>query len=186
TRRAPRPRSASVRELRFARGSSRRLRGIANRCMRSARRAVEAVPPLVAVPGLVVLQLLAAAALGHGQGWHRSAGSAALAACLLAAEVCLVYGVMHLVAGRVPALFAGLVFVAGPVILAKRYFQSGGGTPPTDYRTVYRHDILPTEFGLVHRAGVVAACLLLASAWPRLPPPPPPAPATAPSRPPPA
>jgi hypothetical protein len=133
--------------------------------MRSVRRAVEAVPPLVAVPGLVALQLLAAASLGHGQGWHRSSGSAALAACLLAAEVVLVYAVMRLVAGRVPALFAGFVLVAGPVILAKRYFQSGGGTPPIDYRTVYRHDVLPTEFGLVHRAGLVAACLLLASAW---------------------
>jgi len=133
--------------------------------MQFARRAVEAVPPLVTVPALVALQLLAAASLGRGQGWQHSAGSAVLAGCLLAAEVALVYGVMDLVAGRVAALFAGLVFVAGPVILARRYFQSGGGTPPTDYRTVYRHDVLPTEFGLVHRAGLVAACLLLGSAW---------------------
>jgi hypothetical protein len=132
--------------------------------MQFARRAVEAVPPLVAVPALVALQLLAAASLGHGQGWHRSTGSVVVAACLLAAEVTLVYAVMHLVAGRIPALFAGLVLVAGPVILARRYFQSGGGTPPIDYRTVYRHDVLPTELGLVHRAGLVAACLLLGSA----------------------
>jgi hypothetical protein len=72
---------------------------------------------------------------------------------------------MDLVAGRAAALFAGLVFVAGPVILARRYFQSGGGTPPIDYRLVYRHDVLPTEFGLVHRSALVAACLLLGSAW---------------------
>jgi hypothetical protein len=133
--------------------------------MQFARRAVEAVPPFVAVPALVALQLLAAAALGHGQGWPRATGSVVVAACLLAAEVALVYAVMHLVAGRVAALFAGLVLVAGPVILARRYFQSGGGEPPIDYRTVYRHDVLPTELGLVHRAGLVAACLLLASAW---------------------
>jgi hypothetical protein len=133
--------------------------------MQFARRAVEAVPPLVAVPALIALQLLAAAALGHGQDWPRGTGSVVVAACLLAVEVALVYAVMHLVAGRVPALFAGLVLVAGPVILARRYFQSGGGTPPIDYRTVYRHDVLPTELGLVHRAGLVAACLLLASAW---------------------
>ena len=133
--------------------------------MRSARRAVEALPPVVAVAALVALQLLAAAALGHGQGWPRSTGSVLIAACLLAAEVALVYAVIHLVAGRVPALFAGLVLVAGPVILARRYFQSGGGTPPTDYRVVYRHDVLPTEFGLTHRAGLLAACLLLASGW---------------------
>jgi hypothetical protein len=69
------------------------------------------------------------------------------------------------VAGRTAALFAGLVLVAGPVVLAKRYFISGGGSPPTDYRVVYRHDVLPTAFGLTARAGLVAACLLLASAW---------------------
>jgi hypothetical protein len=133
--------------------------------VQSARRAVEAVPPLVAVAVLVALQVVAAASLGRGQGWHHSTGSAALAGLLLAAEVALVYGVVDLVAGRAPALFAGLVLVAGPVILARRYFQSGGGTPPIDYRTVYRHDVLPTEFGLVHRSGLVAACLLLGSAW---------------------
>jgi hypothetical protein len=133
--------------------------------MQSIRRAVEAVPPLVAVPVLVALQLVAAASLGRGQGWQHSTGSAALAASLLAAELALVYGVMDLVAGRAAALFAGLVLVAGPVILARRYFQSGGGIPPIDYRNVYRHDVLPTEFGLVHRSGLVAACLLLGSAW---------------------
>jgi hypothetical protein len=132
--------------------------------MQFARRAVEAVPPIVAVPALVALQLAAAASLGHGEGWPRSTGSVVVAASLLAIEVALVYAVMHAVAGRVPALFAGLVLVAGPVILARRYFQSGGGTPPIDYRTVYRHDVLPTELGLVHRAGLVAACLLLGSA----------------------
>src|SRR5262249_14173402 len=164
-RRAPKPRSAFARAPPFATGSSRRLRGIANRCMQFVRRAAEAVPPLVAVPVLIGLQLLAAAALGPGPGWPRSTGTVLVAACLLAAEVALVYAVMHLVAGRLPALFAGLGLVAGPVILAKRYFQSGGGTPPTDYRIVYRHDVLPTAFGLVHRAGLLAACLLLASAW---------------------
>jgi len=133
--------------------------------MQSVRRAVEAAPPLVVVPALVALQLVAAASLGHGQGWPRSTGTVVLAACLLAVEVALVYAVMHLVAGRASALFAGLLFVGGPAILAERYFQSGGGTPPTDYRIVYRHDVLPTEFGLTHRAGLVAACLLLGSAW---------------------
>lgn len=132
--------------------------------MRFASRAVE-VPPAAAVPALVVLQLLAAAALGHGQGWHRTTGGEAAAALLLAAQVALVYAVAHLVAGRAPALLAGLSLVAGPLILGERYFISGGGEPPIDYRLVYRHDVLPTAFGLTARSGLVAACLVLASAW---------------------
>ena len=142
--------------------------------MRFASRALEAVPPAAAAVGLVVLQLLAAAALGRGQGWSPSTTDKVVAAFLLAVQVALVYAVVLLVAGRIAALFAGLVLVAGPVVLADRYFQSGGGTPPIDYRTVYRHDVLPTAFGLTARSGLIAACLLLASAWlvlarPRLP-----------------
>jgi len=133
--------------------------------MQFTRRAIDAVPWPAAVLLLIVLQLAAAAALGHGQGWHRSTGSEAVAALLLAAQVALVYAVILLVAGRTAALFAGLVLVAGPVILATRYFISGGGIPATDYRIVYRHDVLPTAFGLTARAGLVAACLLLVSAW---------------------
>jgi hypothetical protein len=133
--------------------------------MRFASRALGAVPPAVAAALLVVLQLLAARALGRGQGWSASTVDKVLAAVLLAAQVALVYAVVLLVAGRVAALFAGLVLVAGPVVLAKRYFISGGGTPPIDYRTVYRHDVLPTAFGLTARSGLIAACLLLASAW---------------------
>lgn len=133
--------------------------------MRFASRAVEAIPPVAAAALLVVLQLLAAAGLGHGQGWHVSTRDEALAGVLLALQAVLVYAVAELVAGRAAALFAGLVLVAGPVMMAKRYFVSGGGTPPIDYRTVYRHDVLPTAFGLTARSGLVAACLLLASAW---------------------
>jgi hypothetical protein len=133
--------------------------------MQFARRAIDAVPPPVAAVLLVVLQLVAAMALGHGQGWHRSTGSEAAAALLLAVQVVLVYALILRVASRTAALFAGLVLVAGPVVLAKRYFISGGGNPPTDYRIVYRHDVLPTAFGLPARSGLVAACLLLASAW---------------------
>jgi hypothetical protein len=133
--------------------------------MRSARRALEAVPPLAAVPALAVLQLLAVAALAHGQGWQRTHGDELLAAVLLAAQMVLLYAVAHVVAGRTAALGAGLLFVAAPVILAKRYFISGGGTPPVDYRIVYRHEVLPTAFGLSGRAGLAAACLVLLSAW---------------------
>ncbi len=133
--------------------------------MRFASRALEAVPPAVVAVVLVALQLVAAAGLGHGQGWPTSNGDRVLAAVLLAAQVVLVYAVVLLVAGRIGALVAGLVLVAGPVVLAERYFQSGGGTPPIDYRTVYRHDVLPTAFGLTHRSGLIAACLLLSSAW---------------------
>jgi hypothetical protein len=133
--------------------------------MRSASRTLEAVPPAAVALVLVVLQLLAATALGHGQGWSPTTGDKVAAAVLLAVQVVLVYAVVMLVAGRVAALFAGLVLVAGPVVLAERYFQSGGGTPPIDYKTVYRHDVLPTVFGLTSRSGLTAACLLLASAW---------------------
>jgi hypothetical protein len=133
--------------------------------MRFASRALEAVPPAAAAAVLVVLQLLAAVALGRGQGWSPTTGDKVLAALLLAAQVVLVYAVVLVAAGRVGALFAGLVLVAGPVVLAERYFQSGGGTPPTDYKVVYRHDVLPTAFGLTARSGLIAACLLLASAW---------------------
>ena len=115
--------------------------------MRFARRGLEAVPPVAVAALLVVLQLLAAAALGHGQGWSPTTRDKVLAAVLLAVQAALVYAVVLLVAGRIPALFAGLVLVLGPVVLAKRYFGSGGGTPPIDYRTVYRHDVLPTAFG---------------------------------------
>jgi hypothetical protein len=133
--------------------------------MRFASRALEAVPPPAAAVLLVVLQLLAATALGRGQGWSPSSEDKLLAAALLAVQIVLVYAVVLLVSGRVAALFAGLVLVAGPVVLAERYFVSGGGTPPIDYRTVYRHDVLPTAFGLTHRSGLIAASLMLASAW---------------------
>src|SRR5438067_1672070 len=163
--RARRKRSASERRLRFAKVWCRRLRGTASRCMRFARRGLEAVPPVAAAVLLVALQLLAAAALGQGQGWSPTTRDKVLAAVLLAVQAALVYAVVLLVAGRIPALFAGLVLVLGPVVLARRYFGSGGGTPPIDYRTVYRHDVLPTAFGLTARSGLIAACLLLASAW---------------------
>jgi len=132
--------------------------------MQFARRAVESVPPAAAALVLVVAQLLAAAALGHGQGWHRTTGSEVLSAVLLALQVVLVYAVMLLATGRLGALLAGLFLVLGPVVLAERYFVSGGGIPPIQYRTVYRHDVLPTTFGLTARSGLVAACLLLAAA----------------------
>jgi hypothetical protein len=110
-----------------------------------------------------VLQLLAAVALGHGQGWSYSHRDEVLAGCLLALEIVLLYAVALQIGGRVFALGATLVFIVGPVILAKRYFIVGG--PNLDYKTVYRHDVLPTAFGLTARAGIGAACLLLASAW---------------------
>jgi hypothetical protein len=133
--------------------------------MRSLDKALGALPPAAVVAALVVLQLLAAAALGHGQGWSHSGGDRAIAACLLAAQIGLLYAVAHLIAGRVAALWTGLVLVAGPVVLANRYFVAGGGTPPTDFKVVYRHDVLPSSFGLETRSGLVAGCLLLASAW---------------------
>jgi hypothetical protein len=126
-------------------------------------RRAAALPPRIALPALVVLQLAVAAALGHGQGWRHSTGSAALAACLLTVEVVLLYAIAHRIGGRGAALFAGLLFVLAPAVLAKRYFVTGGGN--IDYRTVYRHDVLPTAYGLTGRAELVAACLLLASAW---------------------
>ena len=143
------------------------------RLVRSLNRWATAVPPVAAVAALVVLQFAVAIALGHGQGWHHSTGGAALAAFLLAVEVLLLYAVAHRIGGRVAALFAGLLFVLAPVVLAKHYFVTGG--PNLDYRTVYRHAVLPTAYGLTGRAELVAACLLLASAWlalapPRIPP----------------
>ena len=131
--------------------------------MQSVRRALAALPPAVVVPVLVVLQLLAVVALGHGQGWNYSHRDEAIAAVLLAIEVGLLYAVALLIGGRVFALGAVLLWIAGPVVLAKRYFIVGG--PNLDYKTVYRHDVLPTAFGLTARGGIVAACLLLASAW---------------------
>jgi hypothetical protein len=131
--------------------------------MRWPRRTLESAPPPLVVACLVVLQLAVAAALGHGQGWHHTSGGLVIAACLLALQVTLIYAVMNLVGGRAAALIAGLVFVLAPVVLAKRYFVTGG--PNLDYRTVYRHDILPVEYGLQHRGELVAACLILASAY---------------------
>src|SRR5262249_34381015 len=163
-RRAPKPRSAFARAPSFATDSSRRLRGIANRCMQFVRRVVEAVPPVVTASVLVLLQLLAVAARAHGEGWHRSRGAELLAALLLAAQVVLVYAIVDLVGGRTAALFAGLVLIVGPVVLAKKYFISGGGTPPILYRDVYRHDVLPTQFGLTGQSGLIAGCLILFSA----------------------
>jgi hypothetical protein len=131
--------------------------------MQFVRRALAAPPPVVAAAVLVVLQLLAAVALAHGQGWGYSHRDEALAGCLLAVEIILLYAVALEIAGRIFALGATLLFIVAPVILAKRYFILGGGG--IDYRTVYRHDVLPTVFGLTARAGIGAACLLLASAW---------------------
>jgi hypothetical protein len=139
------------------------------RLVRSLDRAAAAMPSPVAVAALVVLQLAVAAALGHGQGWRHSTGGAALAACLLTVEVVLLYAVAHRIGGRGAALFAGLLFVLAPVVLAKRYFVTAGGN--IDYRAVYRHDVLPTAYGLTGREELVAACLLLASAWLALAPP---------------
>jgi hypothetical protein len=131
--------------------------------MQSVRRALEALPPPAVVAALVLLQLLAVAALGHGQGWNYSRRDEAIAAVLLAVEVALLYAVALLIGERVFALGAVLLWIAGPVVLAKHYFIVGG--PNVDYKTVYRHDVLPTAFGLTARSGIVAACLLLASAW---------------------
>jgi hypothetical protein len=131
--------------------------------MRFVRRALAAPPPIAAAALLVVLQLLAAAALAHGQGWGYSRRDEAIAALLLAVEVTLLYAVALLIGGRIFALGAPLLFIVGPVILAKRYFVVGG--PNLDYKTVYRHDVLPTAFGLTARAGIIAACLILAAAW---------------------
>jgi hypothetical protein len=118
---------------------------------------------LVAVPALILLQLAVAFGLGHGQGWPHSTGSAALAAFLLALQIALVYAVVDLFAGFGAALAAGLLLAVVPVVLEKRYFIFGGGG--IDYKVVYRHDVLPSEFGLAARAQLVASCLLLASAW---------------------
>src|SRR5216683_6769256 len=63
----------SPRARRFATGSSRRSRGTANRrLMQFVRRVLASPPPVAAAGLLVVLQLLAALALGHGQGWSYS------------------------------------------------------------------------------------------------------------------
>ena len=131
--------------------------------MRWLRRMLESAPPSLVAACLVALQLGVAAALGHGQGWHHTSGGLVIAACLLAFQVSLLYAVMNLVGGRAAALIGGLVFVLAPVVLAKRYFVTGG--PNLDYRTVYRHQILPVEYGLQHRAELIAACLVLTSAY---------------------
>jgi hypothetical protein len=107
--------------------------------------------------------VLTAVALGHGQGWSYSHRDEVLAGCLLAVEIVLLYAVALEIGGRVFAIGATLLFIVAPIILAKRYFILAGGN--IDYRTVYRHDVLPTAFGLTARAGIGAACLLLASAW---------------------
>jgi hypothetical protein len=124
---------------------------------------VRAPHPAVAVPVLVALELAVTAALGHGQGWPHSAGRVLVAGVLLTAQMLLLYAVAHVIGGRGPAVAAGLLLALVPVVLAKRYFIIGGGG--IDYKTVYRHEVLPTEVGLVDRTALVAACLLLLSAW---------------------
>jgi hypothetical protein len=131
--------------------------------MQFVRRVLAVPPPVVAATVLVLLQLLAVVALGHGQGWSYSHRDEVLAGCLLAVEIILLYAVALEIGGRIFALGATLLFIVAPVILAKRYFVVGG--PNVDYKTVYRHDVLPTVFGLTARAGIGAACLLLTSAW---------------------
>ena len=123
------------------------------------RERVASVPPFVAVPVVVVVELAATAALGRGQGWPGGAGHVLVSALLLAAEAVLVYCAAYLVGGRGPALAAGLLLALVPVVLAERYFVTGGGG--IDYRAVYRHQVLPAEAGLSGRSAVVSACLFL-------------------------
>lgn len=113
------------------------------------------------IGAFVLLQLLVAAWLGHGQGWSGSTASKAIAALLLAVQMALVYALADRIGGRIYALTAGLVLVIAPVVLAKRYFIIGGHD--LDYKVVYRQSVLPTEFGLTDRAQLVAACLFLAA-----------------------
>jgi len=121
------------------------------------------LPPAAAVPALVAVELAATAALGRGQGWPHGAGTVAVAALLLALQTALLYAAADAAAGRTAALVAGLLLALVPVVLAKRYFILGGGN--IDYKTVYRQHVLPAEAALSGRAGVIAACLFLASAW---------------------
>ena len=69
----------------------------------------DGVPPLFALIGLVVLQLVVLAGLAHGQGWSYSTGDAALGALLVTAELVLVCAVGCVIGGRLVALVAALV-----------------------------------------------------------------------------
>ena len=130
------------------------------RLIRSLDTMISRVPPLLAVVVVAAVQVAAVLGLRHGQQWP---GRLWLSLCLVAVEVALLYAVMDAVAGRAAAFVAGLVFAVAPVVLAKHYFVVGG--PSVDYKTVYRHDILPTEYGFTHASAIIAACLFLASAW---------------------
>ena len=131
---------------------------------RIVRRTSETVLSRRAAAGLLVLlQLAVAAALGRGQGWPGSSGDRALAAVLLAVQMVLLYAVADRIGGRRYALAAGLVLALAPALLAKWYFITGG--PNLDFKTVYRHQVLPTEYGLADRPQLVAACLVLAAIW---------------------
>ena len=121
--------------------------------MRFVSRTVEAVPPAAAAALLVLLQLLVAADLGQGQGWPASTGDKVLAGVLLAVQVVLAYAVVLLVGGRTAALFAGAVLVLGPLVLAERYFQSGGGTQARPYLVTHIAD----EYDLLAVLGKEAA-----------------------------
>ena len=130
----------------------------------SVRRALAALPPLCG------RRSARRAAAARGRRARARAGLELLAprrgdrrAACSRSRSSLLYAVALLIGGRVFALGATLLFIVGPVILAKRYFIVGGRN--LDYKTVYRHDVLPTAFGLTARAGIGAACLLLASAW---------------------
>jgi len=115
------------------------------------------------IAGLIVLQLAVVVWLGQGQGWHASPGSKVLAAVLLAVQTVLFYAVAERLGGTRFGLAAGLVLTLTPALLAKWYFVTGG--PNLDFKPVYRHQVLPTEYGLTDRSQVIAACLVLAAVW---------------------
>jgi hypothetical protein len=114
------------------------------------------------VAALVVLELLVAVWLGHGQGWRASTGAKLLAALLLSVQMGLVYGVAVRLGGSRFAVFTGLLVALAPALLAKWYFVTGA---QGNFKIFYRHQVLPTEFGLTDRSQLIAACLFLVASW---------------------
>ena len=133
--------------MRWAEGLAARLRALA---------------PAGAAAGLVVRQLLVLAGLARTGHWGAGAGHALVGAALACVEVVLIYAVGLVVAGRLFALWAGLVWVVAPVLLL-RYWVTGGN-PPTDFTPVYHDQFLRAAFGFEAAWAVVAGALLLASA----------------------
>jgi hypothetical protein len=125
--------------------------------------ALRRLPPGGVAGGLVLLQLVALGGLARTGHWGSSAGHAALGAVLVSVQVVLVYLVGIVVAGRLFGLWAGLVFVAGPVLLLR--YWTIGGNPSLDFGPVFHEQFLRAALGFEAAGAVAAGCLLLASGF---------------------